>query len=114
MIQHPAGVEGFDFRYMQASAAIRYTWSDYWLLIKGEGTRRNPTTHQFPQLATQLVYGHLQSYFAGAAHCRGCDSAKASADGASGLGSPEVWRRIGTIHHLTKVVADDLASLAWP
>lgn len=113
-IQHPAGVEQFDFRYMQASATIRYADDDDWLLVKGEGTRNNPARDQFPQLATRLVYGPLQSAFAGAQHCEGCKMAKRSADGASGLGSPEVWRRIGTIHHITTVVQDDLASLQWP
>lgn len=112
-IQHPAGVEGFDPRYMQVSASIRYARSDNWLLVKGEGTRNNPAIDQFPQLATRLVYRHLRSYFAGASHCEGCASAKASADGIPGLGSAEVWRRIGTIHHITTVV-EGLALLTWP
>jgi hypothetical protein len=103
-IQHPTGVEGFDPRYMAASASIRYTIEEAWLLVKGESSRRTRTTLQFPRLATQLVYGHLREYFAGADHCAGCASIKAAADGAPGLGSAEVWRRLGTIHHLTRVV----------
>jgi hypothetical protein len=39
-IQHPAGVEGFDPRTMQASASVRYAIPEDWLLIKGEGTAR--------------------------------------------------------------------------
>ena len=113
-IQHPAGVEGFDFRYMQSSATIRYTSAQDWLLVKGVGTNVISTTIQFPQLATQLVYGHLQSDFKGTGHCRACQLAKDSADGVPKLGSPEVWRKIGTIHHITTVVQDDLASLQWP
>ena len=112
-IQHPAGVENFDYRFMQASATIRYTSTDDWLLVKGESTRKIPPSTQFPQLATRLVYGQLQSTFKGARHCAGCQQAKDSADSAKGLGSPEVWRRIGTIHHITTVVQDDLASLQW-
>lgn len=104
-IQHPSGVEGFDFRTMQVSASVRYTSSDHWLRIKGESTRRNPPSAQFPMLATQLVYGHLRSHFRGADHCRGCAAVKASADGVGrGLGSPTAWRRIGTIHHITTAV----------
>ena len=105
-IQHPWGVEGFDPTFMQVSASIRYTVRDSWLLIKGEGTRFNPPSQQFPVLATQLVYGHLKPHYYGEAHCGGCASMKAAADGADRLGSPEVWRRLGTIHHITTVVEE--------
>ena len=106
-IQHPMGVEGFNPRTMQVSASVRYTSSDNWLLIKGESTRVTPATMQFPRLATQLVYGHLRSsHFAGASHCDGCASIQASAHGAPNLGSPEAWRRLGTIHHITTVVQE--------
>lgn len=106
------GVEGFDPRIMQVSASIRYTLPERWLLIKGESTRLTPPSMQFPRLATQLVYGHLQRHFAGAEHCAGCTAMKAAADGESGLGSAEVWRRLGTIHHITRVM-QDLAVLPW-
>ena len=113
-IQHPIGVENFDPRYMQVSAAIRYALSEDWLLVKGESTKVIPPSVQFPQLAMQLVYGHLQGYFAGATHCAGCKMAKGAADGVDKLGSAEVWRQIGTIHHITTVVQDGLGSLPWP
>ena len=113
-IQHPVGVENFDPMIMQVSASIRYSSGNDWLLVKGESTRFNPPSNQFPQLATQLVYGQLQRDFTGAGHCAGCRMAKKSADGLSGLGSAEVWRRIGTVHHITTVVQNDLASLPWP
>lgn len=112
-IQHPRGVEGFDFRTMQVSASVRYTLSEQWLLIKGESTRVVPPVVQFPRLATRLVYGHLRRHFAGEDHCAGCASIKRAADGAPGFGSPEVWRRIGTIHHITKVM-EGLAALPCP
>ncbi len=113
-IQHPSGVENFDPKFMQASATIRYTSGEDWLLVKGESTRKTLPSHQFPSLATRLVYGDLQGAFEGPQHCEGCRMAKASADGAEGLGSPEAWRKIGTIHHVTTVVQNDLASLRWP
>jgi ethanolamine utilization microcompartment shell protein EutS len=112
VIQHPKGVEGFDPRTMQVSAAIRYTLTDEWLLIKGESTRKTPPSVQFPALATRLVYGHLRGYFSGKNHCPGCLSMKNAADGAPRLGSAEAWRRLGTIHHMTTVI-DGLASLPW-
>ena len=102
-IQHPSGVEGFDPKIMQASATVRYTLADSWLLIKGESTRRNPARLQFLWLAKQLIYGHLRDHFHGKAHCEGCASIKRAADGQPRLGSLEVWRRIGTVHHITEV-----------
>jgi hypothetical protein len=105
-IQHPAGVEGFDPKTMQVSASIRYTLSDAWLLIKGQSTRIIRPGTQFPALATRLVYGHLQGHFAGPTHCDGCKSMKAAADGAPGFGSPEAWRRLGTIHHISTVMQE--------
>lgn len=111
-IQHPSGVEGFDPRTMQVSAAIRYTLRqpEAWLLIKGESTRVSLPSEQFPLLATRLVYGAYRGHFAGGQHCEGCRCMKAAADGAEGLGSAEAWRRLGTIHHITTVM-EDLASL---
>ena len=112
-IQHPKGVEGFDPKTMQASATVRYAVSGSWLIIKGEGTKKKLASLQFPGLATQLVSGPLCANFAGARHCEGCGGIKAAAGGAPRLGSLEVWRRLGTIHHVTAVI-DGLAALPWP
>lgn len=112
-IQHPKGIEGFDPITMQVSASVRYTLTDDWLLIKGESTRRTPPSTQFPDLARKIVYGQLNSHFAGAQHCTGCSCVKNSADGAKKLGSAEAWRRIGTIHHMTCVI-EQLKALSWP
>ncbi len=114
VIQHPTGVENFDFQYMRPSPTVRYKSGDDWLLIKGETRRGTLPSEQFPLLAEQLVNGHLRSAYSGSWHCEGCRQARESADGVGGRGSPEVWRRIGTIHHITSVVADDLLSLPWP
>ena len=102
-IQHPVGVEGFDPRKMRASASVRYALADNWLLIKGESTGRRLASLQFPLLAKRLAYGHLRHHFHGETHCEGCASIKRAADGQPRLGSPEVWRRIGTVHHITEV-----------
>ena len=112
-IQHPAGVEAFNPVTMQVSATIRYAGSDDWLLVKGESTRLTPPGVQFPALATQLVYGRLRTNFSAASHCDGCASIRAAADGAPRLGSAEVWRRMGTIHHITTVMMQ-LAALPSP
>jgi hypothetical protein len=112
-IQHPTGVEDFDFRTMQMSSSIRYTLADAWLLIKGESTRSTRPGVQFPALATKLAYGHLQPSFSGPTHCDGCAGTKAAADRAGGFGSAGAWRRLGTIHHVSMVM-QGLASLPWP
>ena len=103
-IQHPSGVEGFDPRRMQVSAAVRYALADHWLLIKGESTRIDPARSQFPRLAKRLVYGHLRNHFHGQPHCEGCALIRRAADSQPGFGSAEVWRRIGTAHHITEVM----------
>ncbi len=112
-IQHPAGVEGFDPRIMAASASIRYTLEKDWLLIKGQSTRSSRAGEQFPALAHELVHSKFRSKFYGSDHCNGCQLMKAAADGAPSLGSPGIWRQLGTIHHIS-VVTQALASLPWP
>jgi hypothetical protein len=112
-IQHPTGVEGFDPRIMQASASIRITQLDHWLLVKGVSTRNIPASSQFPGLARQLVYGNLARYFAGAGHCAGCAQMFDAANGAPKLGTAEIWRRLCTIHHITRAV-EMIAGLTWP
>lgn len=112
-IQHPVVAEGVDFRFIPMSAAVRYTLDEQYLLIKGESNRIAPLKDQFPLLAKKLVYGLLCSSFSGASHCKGCESVKAAADGAEGFGSLAVWRRPGTIHHLTKVL-EGIAALPAP
>ncbi len=112
-IQHPQGVEGFDPVTMQVSASVRYTTGTDWLLVKGESTRAIAPSIQFPDLARRLVYGHLCQHFIGAEHCPGCNGIGAAADGWGGYGSAEVWRRLGTIHHITHVM-EDLDALPWP
>lgn len=112
-IQHPTGVERFDFRTMQSSASIRYAITNCWLLIKGESIKITLPSQQFPSLARDLVNQRVGTYYYGADHCRGCSGMMECANGQSGYGSQEAWRRLGTIHHITKVV-EDLDALPWP
>lgn len=112
-IQYPAGVEGFDPRIMAVSASVRYTLETEWLLIKGQSTKSIRAGIQFPGLAHELVYGSFRSHFYGTQHCKGCELMKAAADGVPSLGSAEVWRQLGTIHHLS-VVTQAVVSLPWP
>jgi hypothetical protein len=112
-IQHSSGVEGYNPRTMSASASVRYALGEQWLLIKGESVKVRSSKAQYPDLAKALVYGALKADFINGNHCRGCADMKRAADGAPNLGSLEAWRRLGTIHHLTRTV-EGLVALPWP
>jgi hypothetical protein len=112
-IQHPKGVEGFDPETMSVSASIRITQTDKWLLVKGVSTKKVRPRVQFAQLATRLVYGDLKAYFAQPEHCAGCALMLAAANGRPKLGAAVVWRRLGTIHHITRAV-ELISALSWP
>lgn len=112
-IQHTQGVEGFDPKIMAVSACARYAVDDYWLLVKGESTKKIRAGLQFPKIAKRIVNNVHGRYYQGPTHCLGCEQINDAATGVPGLGSPEVWRRIGTIHHISTVLRD-LVSLRWP
>lgn len=112
-IQHPRGVEGFDPRVMPLPAQIRYSAHEQWLRIKGVDTKDESGKKQFPELATNLVYGQLSKHFFKGTHCAGCKGVKSAADGDEGYGAPGVWRRLGTIHHIT-LTLEQIDALAAP
>lgn len=109
-IQNIKGVEGFDPRTMQASAAIRYTLADSWLIVKGAGTKKSPAAKQSIGLAKRLV---THSKFMGAKHCVACQTIAAAATGKHTVTTLEEWRRLGTVHHL-EVAGPQIAALTWP
>lgn len=113
VIQHPTGVEGIDWRLMNISASVRYTTGDQWLRIKGVSTKTELPSDQFQTLATSLVSGYLATHFSGASHCEGCQGMWSAAEGADNYGSLGVWRRLGTVHHITHVI-EQLDALAAP
>ena len=116
-IQHSEGVEDFDPVRMAASACARYAVNDWWLLVKGESTRKVRAGIQFPKIAKRVVNNVHGNHYQGIKHCAGCKSINDAANGAPKLGSPEAWRRLGTIHHVATVLKDlkvsDLALRCW-
>jgi len=112
-IQPPERIEGLDFRKIQYAAAIRYTEDKEWLLIKGHSKSITPLAAQLPVLARKLVSGSLKGHFAGVSHCQGCVGAAQAAAGAPRFGSLGVWRRLGTVHHITNTVSQ-IRTLSWP
>ncbi len=109
-IQHPIPMEGFDPRYMAVSANIRYALDNEWLIVKGQSTKVVPAATQYPVLATTLI---SRPEYMQQAHCTGCDSINSCAKGVSGFGSASVWRRIGTVQHLTHTT-NQISQLASP
>lgn len=86
--------------------AIRYTLPERWLLLRGVSSKVKRPTEQYTSLAERLVE---HAAFCAVRHCNGCEEAAQAARGLPGFGSGEVWRRIGTVHHLTVVVDQVLA-----
>ena len=104
-IAHVAFLD-FDPRFMQITAAIRYTTGDDWLIVRG-ATIKKAGGQQWFALAAQLT-GRPE--FAGSSHCQGDDFIDQCGGGTSGPGNLTTWRTVGTVHHLT-VVDGQIASL---
>lgn len=111
VIQSPEGIDGYDPRFMPMTPAIRYTVNNDWLVIRGQSSKQIRLAQQYPMMAAQLVASSPPFY--GANHSQGCADAAACASGRPGFGSPVVWRRIGTAHHLV-VVTGQISALTFP
>lgn len=101
-IQHPRGVEGYDPRVMPRSPTIRFALSDQWLIWKGKSNKLEREALQFPRLADAALRDLGDQFHAD--HCGGCGDLRRASIGAPRLGSAGIWRRIGTVHHMTTVV----------
>lgn len=113
-IQHPKGVEDFNPTTMAVSASSRYATGDHWLLVKGESAKIKRPGIQFPKIAESIMTNQHGNYYKGAHHCTGCKMIYDAANNAPGIGSAEKWRLLGTIHHLSTVLQEDLSALHWP
>lgn len=98
-----------DPRLMRGTANIRYTLNESWLILKG-GQIKLHGWEQIYYLAEQLV--NDKRYF-GQTHCYGDAYIFESLAKKERLGGYEVWRRIGTNHHLTLVI-NQIASFFSP
>jgi len=108
IISNPEYIE-VNPRLMQMAAGIRYSTKDEFLVFRGYSIR-NPKYNGWGQaleLTKQIVRhkdysGRYYSY--GDEYIYNCSIGEVS------TGSPEVWRRVGTNHHLTLVV-NELSNL---
>lgn len=100
-VNHPDVLTG-DMRLLKPAATIRYTIDDAWLIIKGKNVRKHGLK-QYRSLCKTLVDSdeYLGAPFSMAdAYIAGC------ARGHESTGNLTTWRRMGTNHHIEKVVRD--------
>lgn len=99
-VQHPDPMSGFDPRYMDSSAQLRYTIDSEWFVARGRGIKRvgNDQVHS---LALQVV-GHPD--YSGPAFSWGDHWLDQCAARTCSPGNQGVWRKATTNHHLTYVV----------
>ncbi|WP_375746251.1 beta family protein [Corallococcus interemptor] len=91
------------------SPNIRYTADDHWLVVRG-GALKRLGHEQYAALAQYLVE---QECYAGRTFSQGDGYIFGCAGGAETPGNPAVWRRVGTNHHIAKVLKQ-LTSLHVP
>ncbi len=86
------------------SAFFRYTTDSWWVIGRSAAFYSAPDGQGVGAEAVREVVDllHSSAYFAGSWHCPADAWIAAVADGDRG-GSPEIWRRHGTVHHLATV-----------
>ncbi|NOK32607.1 hypothetical protein HMI49_05275 [Corallococcus exercitus] len=91
------------------SPNIRYTADDHWLVVRGFAFKR----HGFEQYAALAQYLMEQECYAGHTFSWGDEYIFGCAGGAETPGNQALWRKVGTNHHITKVLKQ-LTSLHAP
>lgn len=91
------------------SPNIRYTANDHWLVVRGRALKR----HGYEQYTALAGHVMEQECYAGRTFSWGDAYIFGCAGGAETPGSPGVWRKVGTNHHIAKVLKQ-LTSLHEP
>jgi len=101
LIQHPIYSEPPE--RANVSASIRYTASEYWVIMRGEGllNENGPGYTQYPAQAT-LLRGRTE--YSGRTFSYGDEYIYDKSEHPDPTGSPETWLRAGFNHHVTFVV----------
>lgn len=106
-VVHP-DLQDINPRVMRASAKIRYTLDDNWLILKGAGLQSHPRKYkQYHDLSSQLASDHR---YLGANFSWGDSYIYDCASEAVGTGNLQKWVQVDTNHHIT-FVASQIASL---
>lgn len=98
-IAHPQPPE-VDPRLMRASASIRYTTKDVWLILKGRNLRDHGYK-QFHDVSKSLL---KNAAYTGPKFSWGDQYIKDCANRLVSSGNLTTWRRVGTSHHLAYVM----------
>ncbi|RZM22580.1 MAG: hypothetical protein EOO88_28965, partial [Pedobacter sp.] len=99
-IVHPEKPE-IDPKIMRATAKIRYTMEDCWLVIKGEGLHKGDRYKQYFSLAEILASDPI---FEGPDFSWGDDHVVNCSNRNTTTGNPTTWVKVDTNHHITFVV----------
>jgi hypothetical protein len=92
-----------DMRIVSPAATIRYTVDDNWCIVKGESIRKGKKYKQFHELCQLLI---SSKYFDGPTFSYGDNYIKLCAEKNKTSGNLTTWRKIGTNHHIIKVIRD--------
>jgi len=98
-ISHPSLSE-FEGEYPNASASIRYTHENNFLVYRGKGVRQRGY-EQFYDISETLINS---PHFYEIEHCPGCEFIYTCGTDKDGTGNLTTWRWVGTAHHITVVV----------
>jgi len=104
-IAHPDPGE-VDPRIMKASASVRYTTEDHWIVPKG----RNLRGHGYDQFFSVCEALIERDEYSGCGFSWGDQYIWDCAHRLKGPGNLTTWRKVGTSHHLAFVV-DQLSRL---
>jgi hypothetical protein len=91
-----------DMRLLKPSATIRYTTRESWLIVKGTNVRDNKY-EQYRDLCKTVVES---KYFAGSDFSFGDEYIAQCAAGNESTGNLTTWRKVGTNHHVERVLHD--------
>jgi hypothetical protein len=92
------------FNFSGGTAPIchyRYSTPRHWIVIRASGAGQ--VKDAMKEIATHLV---ASVHFAGRAFSLGDRYISDTAGGTDGPGNASTWRKVNTIHHLTRVVTD--------
>lgn len=89
-----------DPRIVRATAKIRYTIEDEWLVLKGHSLRKEPRYAQFHDLSSELI---THPEFLGNEFSWGDDYVAGCATRENSRGNLTTWVKVDTNHHLTFV-----------
>lgn len=107
-IQHPLYTQHDPDKFLNPSASIRYTYEEYWLIMRGEGLFHSgsPGHHQYPANAYLLCeqeefFGPDFSFGDAYIKERSLELAKEEIEK---TGNPKTWLQAGINHHIALVL----------